>query len=390
MKTSPSDTPDLAALEERLSIARMRLQVRSPFLAALALAAPLRWDASIPTAATNGISILFNPAFTQTLREDDLEFVFAHEVLHIALRHPLRARGRDAQIFNFAADIVVNGMLAEAGWRPPYHALREPELERLSVEEVYAILMERDPRPLPVKFVLDLEVPNFPGDGDGRDLLPPPADLSDEARQRIEDNWREIIATAIRVSEQFGRAPAGWVRRVGEANTVPLPWRHLLWRYLVRHPTDYGGFDRRFVGRRLYLEVLEGERLGIHVCIDTSGSVDPDLLARFLAELRALFHSHPHLDIDLYYADAKLHGPFRLDRHRPPPEARGGGGTDFCPFFTAHHVRHADPGDLLVYLTDGFGNFPATAPRHTLLWAVPPGGAPDEAFPFGTVLRLVD
>jgi len=69
----------------------------------------------------------------------------------------------------------------------------------------------------------------------------------------------------------------------------------------------------------------------------------------------------------------------------------GGGGTRFEPFF--EHVESVSTAlgeHVLLYLTDGHGSFPAEAPSAPVLWIVPPGGAPDEAFPFGSVVRLLD
>ena len=46
---------------------------------------------------------------------------------------------------------------------------------------------------------------------------------------------------------------------MAEISESQLDWRSYLWRYLVQTPTDFQGFDRRFVGRGLYLEALIGE-----------------------------------------------------------------------------------------------------------------------------------
>ena len=43
---------------------------------------------------------------------------------------------------------------------------------------------------------------------------------------------------------------------------------------------------------------------------------------------------------------------------------------------------------MLVYLTDGFGEFPAEAPAHPTLWAITAGGIDAGLVPFGEVVRL--
>ena len=43
---------------------------------------------------------------------------------------------------------------------------------------------------------------------------------------------------------------------------------------------------------------------------------------------------------------------------------------------------------VCVYLTDGYGSFPDPPPSTPTLWVVAPGGAADDTFPFGEVVRL--
>ena len=45
---------------------------------------------------------------------------------------------------------------------------------------------------------------------------------------------------------------------------------------------------------------------------------------------------------------------------------------------------------VAIYLTDGYGDFPDVAPDFEVVWVVIPGGASDESFPFGEVIRMVD
>jgi len=153
---------------------------------------------------------------------------------------------------------------------------------------------------------------------------------------------------------------------------------------------DYEGFDRRFVGRRMYLDTLAGEKVRVHVAVDTSGSIDQGALDVFLAEVEAIRAAYPHLECQLYYADAQLHGPYALARGSPPPVPKGGGGTDFRPF-VAHVEAERDnwTPSVAIYLTDGYGRFPEHAPAVPLLWVITAGGLPLEKVPFGEAVRLV-
>lgn len=76
------------------------------------------------------------------LSDDHFDGVLLHEVLHAALLHVTRRSQRDPQRWNIAADIVVNGILIEQGFSLPEGHVRNLELERLAVEEVYALLLQ--------------------------------------------------------------------------------------------------------------------------------------------------------------------------------------------------------------------------------------------------------
>ncbi len=169
-----------------------------------------------------------------------------------------------------------------------------------------------------------------------------------------------------------------------------LDWRTLLWRYLVQTPTDFAGFDRRFVGQGTYLEMLDSQSLRVYVVVDTSGSIAKGALELFIAEVQAILRAYPHLRCELFYADMKLYGPYPLTARSELPAPQGGGGTDFRPFFRALAQR-SDPhaASVAIYLTDGWGAFPSAPPRCPTLWVVTPGGRDLGAFPFGEAMRLL-
>ena len=119
----------------------LRLQMKSPFFGALAMFGLFIPTTTISSAATDGRDIFFNPEFLMSLPSPQQDGVLLHEILHAALLHPLRLREREPQLWNIAADIVVNGMiLRQRGSELPPGGLRNKQLEDLSVEEVYELL----------------------------------------------------------------------------------------------------------------------------------------------------------------------------------------------------------------------------------------------------------
>ena len=77
--------------------------------------------------------IIFNPNTYFKLPPKERDGVYLHELLHNFL-HILEGI-RDPEIFNIAADIVVNGMIENEGKvKIPSFGIRDKKLEHLSVE----------------------------------------------------------------------------------------------------------------------------------------------------------------------------------------------------------------------------------------------------------------
>jgi predicted metal-dependent peptidase len=371
-----------------VSKAQLTVRTQAPFFAALALFAPVEITTTVPTAATDGRRLLVNPDFWHGLDAKERVGVLLHELLHAALLHVPRRGTRDPLLWNIAADIVVNGIVAQQRWCAlPSGHIREENLEHLTVEEVYHCV-RTDPSKR------DLIAAVYAGMGD---LLPPSAEvagaLGAEWRARLADYWAKALAHAQVVAQSLGHGtlPAGLPRELGAIGPARIDWRTHLWRFLVQTPTDFQGYDRRLIGRGYYLEALQGESVRVAVCVDTSGSIGGREIELFLSEVQGILGAYPLVECDLYYADAACHGPFALTASDAIPPPVGGGGTDFRPFF--EKVQGADEANLpalCVYLTDGFGTFPEAPPALPVLWVITPGGLDLAQIPFGERVRLVE
>ena len=368
-------------LESTLSLLRTRLCTRTPFLGSLILFTETVATDTIPTAATNGRQILINPEFFERLTLEQQEAVLLHEVLHAALLHVSRGVGRDTKRWNIAADIVVNGILTREGFALPKDSVRAQMLEQFSVEEVYDLL-ETTP----------WDKKNFPLGSPDLLAQEGTGSLGQDQRRAMEAHWKNALEQASVMAENLlqGSLPASIQRELQTLKSGQLNWRHYLWRYLVRTPIDFGDFDRRFIGQRIYLETLEGETVRVAVAVDTSGSINNGQIQAFLSEVQSILLAYPHLDCQLYYADAELHGPYALTPYASLPTPIGGGGTDFRPFFTKLTQENSPWAiTVAVYLTDGYGYFPSESPPFPVLWVVTPGGRDSSYFPFGETVRLL-
>lgn len=381
-----------------ISASLLRLRMKSPFFGTLAMFVRFIPSQNIAAAATDGRDVFFNPNFLESLPSEQQDGLLLHEILHAALLHPLRLRERDPQQWNIAADIVVNGMISlQTGFELPEGGLRDRDLEHFSVEEVYELL----PPNAADQFQLgnpDLLAPSVGElirsntDEQGASGSQPDRIDRDYAEQ-LTAHWQQAFqqAAAVAKASTPGGGSVGIDREWDSVVNPQLNWQSILWQYLAQNPTDFQGFDRRFVGRGLYLEALQGESVRVYIAVDTSGSVKATALGLFLTEVRSILGAYPHVVCDLYYVDSAVYGPHVLTSHSTLPIPRGGGGSSFTAFFE-QVAEHCDDRvqPVCVYLTDGYGEFPASEPSLPTLWVVTPGGLDLELFPFGETVRLLD
>ena len=371
-----------ADIPKRLQGALLRIRGDHPFFGTLALFADLRMTDDVATAGTDGEVVWFNPGFVERQDAPRLCGLVVHELLHAALQHGLRRRERDPLLWNIAADIVVNGMVRkDTSYLLPEGGVEDPALAHLSVEEVYEQLGSGRTK-VPKLGLLDL-IPLSDAGGS----------LGAAEHAALQRHWRAALqqagAVARRIDRGFGRNGLDAMREIQDATSPALGWRELLWQFMVSTPFDFGGFDRRFVHRKLYLEDVVGESVQVAICIDTSGSVSSPELAAFMAEVRGILDAYPQIRGHLFYADADLYGPHDFGADIPIPPARGGGGTSFRPFFEwMHQQERQGIQPLAIYLTDGYGDFPEAPPESPVMWVVNMGGLESTAFPFGQVVRL--
>ena len=112
--TRRSDASASAASDAlaRVGLALRRITVPFPYLAGLAAAARVQLDARVPTMGVFASGrMVANAQFVGKLNDADLNFVVAHELLHLALRTHQRARGSDLMQFNVAHDYIINDVL---------------------------------------------------------------------------------------------------------------------------------------------------------------------------------------------------------------------------------------------------------------------------------------
>ena len=380
------------------TISKCIIQVKREchFFGALMLFAEIYPDKSIDTAATDGKKIIVNENFLASLKSSEQNALLLHEVLHMALLHVTRRGQRDGYVWNIAADIVVNDLIIRnTKFKLPQGAIIEKKYKDKSVEDIYEDLLKNNKyKKIIFKSsmidILDKQQEGVDQDASGKKL-------TEAEIEEVESFWRDKLEV-LKNADQFdsknndqGSIPGGMGIEIESILEPEVDWRHALWKYVGKTPADFDDLDRRFFYRGLYLEGLLTEALEVSVCIDTSGSVSDALLEQFLAELKGILRSYPHVKCDLFYGDTELFGPYPIQTIEETPKAMGRGGTSFRPFFKyLQNNRNNLMGahKVSIYFTDGYGDFPSEEPEDPTMWLVCKDGLNSKEFPFGEVVRI--
>jgi len=428
--------------EDRIKRVRTLLVLNQPFWGQLAMHLRVR-EASfadvglgglpIQTMATNGEELLYNREYVLSLSEDDLTWTVAHEIGHCSLGHIWRIGSRIPDIWNIAADMTDNEMLAESGFHtPPGRLVAPDEIKSASVERTYAWLLQNAPKVYLSKQCKsgagcggDCDCAGGGEDTDGDDKGKggggndphdtPYGKLADDhsqwgkkpkdvdaeaaaARARVlEAEWRSHVAAAATVVRQTnqGKLPAGLARLVDGILAPKVDWRSVLAQFMHRLRMD--DFSWRTVrkvpmagGKAYYAPRLRSEGIKLAVGLDTSGSITQAMLKNFVSESMGILWSLGGVEMTLYVCDAEVHAVWRLGPDDPLPDKfPGGGGTDFRPVFARVEQDFPEPPDALVFFTDSYGSFPAEEPEYPVLWIID-DDAKKYHVPWGQVVEYND
>jgi predicted metal-dependent peptidase len=131
---------------DRIIVARVGLLLRHPFFGNMATRLRiLAADDWLPTAAVDGRNLYYNTQFFNAMSNKEIEFVVAHEILHMVFDHLGRREDRNPMLYNIAADYKVNNLLVRdrIGTVPSIvDCFQDFQYEADTSEEIYDKLFE--------------------------------------------------------------------------------------------------------------------------------------------------------------------------------------------------------------------------------------------------------
>lgn len=360
-----------------------------PALANLIFKVEYEFTNQLPTAATDGYTVLFRPEFMDMISEKAQYAVLGHELMHAALLHAQsmkRLPEHKIKKGNIAADFLVNSFIKELG-------LLDEQVQKELVD-VCGVLFLNDKYNC-VDYSWEKLMHELPDDLNQCQKL---GKQSGKAPKVPQDNYLDIILAGGEKSEGMSQADidranemkqafvqavnqhkkqmkqqgkgAGFLDRfLDNLLANKINWKHELFDFFRRTVKDEISFkrpNRRFLPTGFYYPIRSGVGAGrLGVAIDLSGSIGQEEINIFMSEMHYIFEiCHPEKIILVGFDDG-VRSVEELDEFPTSYKFKGGGGTNFCPVFTEFEKHDIE---ALVFFTDMYGPFPKQAPDYPTLF----------------------
>ena len=349
---------DTNKAEVHLRHAKIDLMTKSVFLSTICLSLKHAFTDKLPTAGTNGISILYNPEFLEKLTPQERTGLLAHEVWHVAFNHLTRLGSRDKMLWNKAGDYVINYMLTQAGFTIPTGGLYDTRFKDMSTEEVYNIIVNEDKA-------------DHGGDDFEVDLLDAPeGSTPEDVNDKITDMIIKAQIQSKIANKDKGEIPGEIARAIDDLINPKLPWYEILQRFmsdLVKDDYSWIKPNKRFYPN-YYLPSQQSYTIGqVVVAIDTSGSVSQAEITKMLSEIENIRDTFQPQKLTIIDCDAEIHNVYDVEKYDNilELEFHGHGGTDFQPVIDYCNERNPE---VLIYFTDLWADHVTDTGDYPIIW----------------------
>jgi len=370
--------------EEKLTKAKSTLMRKHPYFGLLASRLETESSDKVRSFVSNGKRFRYNPEFLQNCTVEELLFVLSNCVMHHVLIHKRRQNGRSGWLWQVATDFAINAMLVQNGLEVPEWVNYDAKFKGKYAEEIYTMLQQELSQNQEKDSLFEPEGTenNIDQEEEQNFNL-----FTEEIDDESEAAWRYAEGISTEMAKRQSALPTGMERLSKKVISHSADWRFLLYAAINRHMRNDYAFmppNKKFLHLGIALPSLRSDTLSLCVAIDTSGSINEELLGAFLSEFETIMQSFPAIKIDMLIADAKVHGHYTFQSSQPMTYTlKGGGGTDFRPVFD-YIERYMPMTSMLLYFTDGDGSFPKKPPNYEVLWAL----SRKAKIPFGKVVKL--
>lgn len=358
-------------LLDKLTTARVGLLLKHPFFGNLATRMPLI-DASdwCQTAATDGRRFFYSADFVNSLDNQELEFLFCHEILHCVLDHFGRTGDRHKMLSNIAQDYVINQILVDENIGKRITSVDiclDPKYRGMAWEEVYDLLIEKT-QFISMEELLeqlgDLLDEHLDADDGGKDgkqeneSNSKKPKISREELEKIKEEFRHAMIQAAQTAA--GKLPAGVERIIKDLTEPKLNWRDLLRlniQSVLKSDYSFQRFNKKSQGGVVIPGLLHDDAVEIGIAIDLSGSISDKEAKMFLSEVKGILDSFQDYIVTLWCFDTEVYNVVEITPDTADEfysyQPKGGGGTYYRVNFEYIVENELDIKKLIIF-GDGY------------------------------------
>lgn len=308
---------------------------RATFFGSLMCSLDFAWDETIDTAATDGVSLWWNPHFFLGLKPEVRKTVLMHELWHPARLHIIRRGDRDPRLWNVACDHRINLDLEAEGYsfEGVEDCFKDPKYWGWAEEDIYDDLV--------------------------KESFEPPPDYQPDIREGSKNGAARSLNNVVRAVHQ--------AKLSGGAGTIPgdietilkkflapvVPWEQLLHQFM--HDLIEEGYSWRRPNRRfpsIYLPsryMDEGRLEHLIYYEDVSGSISGQDALRFNSEVKHVKDTYRPKKMTLVQFDTVIQQELVLEEGDPFEEIKivGRGGT--CLRCVREHILQHRPTAAIIF-----------------------------------------
>ena len=340
------------------------------FLGRILAQVEFMWTDDMPTAAISHKQLLWSPKFFESLDQDSRVTILAHELWHNALAHGLRLGSRCPQLWNIAADHVINLLLKEHGYyMGGFGYIMDDKYIGWSTEEVYDDIVKSGGKP-------------FEQDPDGDVIY---ADGDEE----IAEGMGKVVSAfaSSKITCKPGDVP-GEIEIVVDAYLNPkLPWNVILQNYfnsVVEEIYSYARPNRRYTDPIMPGMVGREGLEHLMFAADVSASITEEQILRFFSEGKHIQEDLQPEAMTLVTFDTLVQNVFRMEREDEFEKfvITGRGGTSLVDLF---EMANKEDATALVIFTDLHVDIPPN-PGFPVIWIVVDN--PTAQVPYGQLITF--
>jgi predicted metal-dependent peptidase len=360
---------ELEDINDRIRSAVMSMLIKNEFFGIIALKLKRKITDTVPTAAVDGRTMFFNPAFVKNITQQELVFLVAHEVYHCVFQHFIRRDKRNPVLWNMAGDYVINFLLKRDGIGKLIEGgCYDAKYAGMTTEQIYEKLFQEaggsgQQKGKGQKGQGSNGEPDTSGMGDTIDVHIEPTDengdpVSEAEAQKIGDELRSVV---IQAAKAAGNVPGEIKRMVDSLLKPKIKWRDLIEATIAskqKYDTSFRNPHRRswsnvddiiFPG-----DVTENMEINISIALDNSGSIGNDTLRKMLSEVKGIAETFNY-KMNVWCFDTRISGHeiYETDDGKDVADYvfTGGGGTDISSNFKYMKNKDIDS-DMLIVFTD--------------------------------------